>query len=1580
MTSRYSDPAYEGAVAIVGMALRLPGAETPDAFWRIVRDGTCVLRRFTPEEQRAAGVPEAVMNHPDYVPAGGVLADVENFDAAFFGFTPREAACLPPQNRLLYECAWEALETAGYDPLRTPGRAGLFVGQSVDTYWPTFVAPHTSDLDAGLDFYSNPDFLATGVAYKLNLRGPAMTVQSFCSTSLLAVHLARQALLEGECDLALAGGTSVRVPQHQGYTYVPESVFSPDATVRTFDAGANGTLFGNGVGVVALKRLEDALADGDRIDAIIRGSAANNDGNAKAGYNAPSVDGQARAIARALQDAAVPADTIGYVECHGTGTLMGDPIEIAALTKAFRAFTDRRQFCAVGSVKPNIGHVDRASGVVGLIKTALALRHGEMPKVINFRTPNPRIDFAGSPFYVNETTRPFPETGAPRRAGVSSLGYGGTNVHVVLEQAPPLPTATTTAVATAEPQPAQALVLSGRTPAALAAAAEALADHLEANPALPLADVAFTLQTGRHGFNHRRLVVAGSAAKAVAALRRPDAGVETTVRAPAVHLLPAAEPLDAATVAALCRQAPALRDHLRDHGGNAGAALAALLREWGAAPPASEVAEPGDLTVRLGAAREGEDALALLNGPVDDALARLAGRLWLAGVDVDWAAVHDHAPPRRVALPTTRFERRRHWLDPHPQPLPVPAAGPTAVAAMPGPVADGLVAPAPLTGIPGWRRLPPAASAAPVACRIVVLDDHGVGAALATRLEAAGETVVQVRAGERVANVADGLYTADLDDQDQIEALLTRLKLWGPAAVVCCTPLTGGRGVMASGSLSDRLEGGLGRSFFAPLRLIRAVDAVWPDRPFRLDFVSHGLFQVGGSDPLLPEQAALAPLLQTAAQEYPALALRCLDADPAAGAEALAAALAEDLRAELPLLTARRGRHLWMPVMEPADLGEERLAALLRQGGTYLVTGGLGGVGFTLARHLAETAAARLVVIGRSLPETGEKAARLGDLRRIAPEVLALAVDVSDGEAMRHALREARSRFGRIDGVIHAAGHPGESLIAGMSEAEARAVMAPKAQGTAVLLDLLAADPPDFVVLCSSMAAVVPARGQADYAAANAVQDAVTQVPQPALPVVAVNWNSWRGIGGAHEAWKRPARTAEISGHAVFRQVQHMRDGSLHYVGRLDATHHWVVSDHRINGRPTLPGTGVIDLLLAAHAHHAGAAGGLPVELAPVVFVAPLMLPEDDACDLVVTLEPTDAGFHARLESRRADDAMILHARAALRPLPEEARRPAMTVPPATPSAVPGPPQSGPLRLSGRWDCLREVAIGPHGGRAVATLSPEYQGDAAKVVLHPALLDMATSIHAYHPDAAGAMPIGYESLRVFAPAGSHLTSVGAAAETGSDGISRLSLDLLDGAGHKVAEVKGLILARPAVAADTVLRLLDTIPGEPRLTPNPFEADSITPEEAIAIFRRLPVGQAPQVLVSRHLFATGGGTVATPAPAIAPGAEPVTRQRPEVRAFLAQVWQRILGAPVPGETVSFFDLGGNSLGATRVLSQIREVFGVTLGMKAFFADPTLDALARAVEAQLAVPAAPAPAAGAAEEKEEDEEDAWETGTL
>jgi len=542
-----SDPVDEapqgdvpGGVAIIGMAGRFPGAKTVNEFWRNLCAGVESITHFKDEELEDSFGAE-IRSAPNFVKARPILEGVDQFDAEFFGMYAKEAELTDPQHRLFLECSWEALEDAGYDPAAYRGAIGVFAGSSINTYLLNNVCGErrtieefTSNYQVGcypLLLGAGSDFLATRVSYKLDLRGPSLTLQTACSTSLLAVAQACQSLLLYQADMALAGGVSVTFPQKRGYQHLEGGMVSADGTCRPFDADATGTIFGSGAGVVLLKRLEDAIADGDHIYAVVRGAGINNDGAAKVGFTAPSIEGQAAVIEMAHAGAGVDARSISYVECHGTATPLGDPIEIAGLTKAFAAGTDDVQFCALGSVKGNVGHLDAAAGITGLIKTALALKHRLLPPSLHYRRPNPQIDFSKTPFFVNTALTPWPETAAPLRAGVSAFGVGGTNVHVVLEQPPSV-----ASIPGSEPNDrSQLIVLSARSASALDAARQRLAAHLREHPTARLSDVAYSLQAGRRAFDHRFSTVARDAQEALAKLeasvpRTDPRAIQTGVR------------------------------------------------------------------------------------------------------------------------------------------------------------------------------------------------------------------------------------------------------------------------------------------------------------------------------------------------------------------------------------------------------------------------------------------------------------------------------------------------------------------------------------------------------------------------------------------------------------------------------------------------------------------------------------------------------------------------------------------------------------------------------------------------------------------------------------------------------------------------------------------------------------------------------------------------------------------------------------------------------------------------------------------------------------------------------------------
>ncbi|HXB22878.1 MAG TPA: type I polyketide synthase, partial [Candidatus Solibacter sp.] len=513
-------------IAVIGMAGRFPGARNLKQFWQNLRDGVESVKFFSDEELLAAGEDPQILRDPHYVKAGSVLDEVEMFDASFFGYNAREAEIMDPQQRLFLEHSWHALEDAGYTSSQCEGLIGVYAGVAWNTYL-------LSNLSTRLDLFegaggfqifitNDKDFMPTRLSYKLNLRGPSVIIQTSCSTSLVAVHLACLSLLNYECDLALAGGATIKVPQVSGYFHQEGGLASPDGHCRAFDARAAGTIFGSGIGVVVLKRLSEALEDGDTIRAVIKGTAINNDGSAKVSYTAPSVEGQAEVIAAAQAIAGVSPETIQYIETHGTGTSLGDPVEITAINKVFSRSTQKKNFCGIGSVKTNVGHLDAAAGVAGLIKTVLSLENKELPPSLNFERPNPAIQFENTPFYVNSSLTAWKRNGEARRAGVSSFGVGGTNAHAILEEAPQRDPS-------GPSRPLQLLTISARTASALERVTSDLATHLAENQNTSLPDLAYTLKAGRNVFRHRRILVCSDRADALQALESTNSKLLTAV-------------------------------------------------------------------------------------------------------------------------------------------------------------------------------------------------------------------------------------------------------------------------------------------------------------------------------------------------------------------------------------------------------------------------------------------------------------------------------------------------------------------------------------------------------------------------------------------------------------------------------------------------------------------------------------------------------------------------------------------------------------------------------------------------------------------------------------------------------------------------------------------------------------------------------------------------------------------------------------------------------------------------------------------------------------------------------------------
>ncbi|WP_433697157.1 SDR family NAD(P)-dependent oxidoreductase [Nocardiopsis sp. CA-288880] len=1133
------------AVAVIGMSGRFPGAADVDGFWGALRAGRPGLRPATDEELGRAGAGEERLSDPRYVRVTAPVEDVGLFDASFFGLTPGEAEATDPQYRLFLECCWEALESSGYRPDRMPGATGVFGGCGFSHYLQQnlLTRPDLVDSLGKLQFAAgnDRDALTTMVSYKLGLRGPSLGVQTFCSTSLSAVHLAVQSLLTYESDVALAGGASIDLPQPSGYLYEEGGILSPDGIVRSFDAAANGTVVANAVGVVALKRLDDALDDGDRVHAVVLASAMNNDGRGKVGYSAPGTTGQAAVIEDAIRLSGVAPSDIGYVECHATGTMLGDSVELSAMRRAFGSIEQEnpapgpRPVTVLGSLKPTHGHMDRASGVAGLIRACLSLSHGVLPGTPNYTTPNTALAEAGGRFEVLTEQRPWPRDGRPRHAGVSSFGLGGTNVHLVLRE-PPEPTVRPTRGGP------HLLAWSARDEESLAEVARRLHDHLAARPGLDLGDVAYTLQQSRTGFASRAHVVCADHDDALAALADPARWSTGT----ASHDNPPVRLRSSDTGAergwkelsdVFPRLGPARGpEHLIRMMAEAGARFTAPA---GVEPWLEELVGPADADPKAA------DGPSLAAAPPEEGAAEWLlhrlGDLWMSGVDWDWSVFSD-GERRRVALPTYPFRRQRYWIEPGAPASPGEGNGPGTDASRKADPADWFYQPV-------WRHRPLFAGADPEALRErgpwLVRSDGPLGEAVAARLRAVGARAWSVRSGESYGGSPEEGFTVRVDDRADYEKVFDAIG--GRPRTVLFDAGTG-RPVPEPGSAAERAEAfdQEQRHGFHGARALAAVLLSRPSGdPPRTVLLSRHAQHVVGEDLLRPGYATLGSLAMVLNQEHAGATCLHLDLDLPYGDRPSDRAV-DDLLAEVchgaDLQVALRDGGRWVcdyePLKVPANPPGGALPGLPR-GAVVLITGGLGEVGFAIAEHLVRTVDARLVLTTAStLPPREEWKDLLSRadgservrrclrhvlaLERAGGQVLALGADAADPERMREVVALAEARFGRVDAVVHGAGVSHRDhfdTAVAMTGAQAAAHFGPKVHGFLALQEALGGRAPYRVTL-SSLAAVLGGLGFAAYAGANAALDAYALRERLAGRGrwLSVDWETWRTRAEAHVA------------------------------------------------------------------------------------------------------------------------------------------------------------------------------------------------------------------------------------------------------------------------------------------------------------------------------------------------------------------------------------------------------------------------------------------------------------------------------
>lgn len=1260
----------DGAIAIVAMAARLPDAPDAETFWRNSLSGLVSIHAHGREEMIASGVPPADVDRQGYVAAKGVVADATRFDAYLFGYSPAEAAVIDPQQRVFLECCREAFDRAAIDPRRFRGQTGVYAGQFLSTYLLNNLATRPDVVErmgVATVFQGNTvDQLATRVAYKLDLRGPAVTVQSACSTSLVAVHLACRALASYECDLALAGGVTLTFPQLAGYASADGGIVSPDGRCRPFDAAANGTVFSDGVGVVALRRLNDALEDGDPIRAVIRGSAVTNDGNGKVAYSAPSVDGQTRAIVEAIAFAGVAPGSIGFVETHGTGTPVGDLIEVQALRDAF-GVAEGGNRVALGAAKANIGHLDAAAGVVGLIRAAFVVERGVIPPLASFSELNPALPLAGTPFYVPTEARPWPQAAGPRRASVSAFGVGGTNAHVVLEQ-PPERTRSSSA------QRRRLVPLSAKTRSALMTTCERIATAVEATPSISAASLQATLALGRPAMEWRtNAVVSGEGAAAAlrhAAVRsrratardvvflfpghgaadvrldrslyeahasfraafeevascarrrlgidaaallfgdggtqpRETCGSQLTAFATsyalaralehdgvnpvamighgageyaaavlaeilsvddALKILVARAETDTASnaladVLSTVRLHPARRTIVSTVSGRVMAPLEAAnsaywlrharepvrFREAVAAAASSD-----RVFVEMGPGRQLTRSAREVLGTATPAFAMLEprslpdsygaflgglGRLWSTGIDLRWHDLIESAATR-VELPPHPFEGEEHFL----------TAGHHRV--------EGSLTVSPSAGsserwlgVPTFRHAP-----GRIASRLderrrrwlLYVPRAGAFEDLVEYLEAHGQVVTRVAPGDELGRLTRGVYTMRFDDAEQTASLFQQLRaLVRMPNVILHLTATG-----AESASRDDL------SFGPFLALARAFPAESAATELRLGVVTRGVFDVVGTETLVPHAARVIGPALVLPQELGRFAVRHVDLGDGADdvqRPDVERVVAHVLGNESEPLAVRYGR-AYEPDVVPVVAGPD--AAVIRDGCVYAVVGGLGGVGAALTEHLVRERGATVVVIGRrefpprerwdSLEDFALRAAvrRVREIEAGARGRVELAsADVRDAARLATVLREA-SAFGTLRGIVHAAGIAGGDAMVHDTLDRAQNVMSVKVEGALAIQRALSETGldanVDFVALCSSTAALVGGRGQWSYAAANAYLDAFAarQARLGGCRWVSIDWDTFDAGMAARDAEKTSPALRELRANVVLDVAQ----------------------------------------------------------------------------------------------------------------------------------------------------------------------------------------------------------------------------------------------------------------------------------------------------------------------------------------------------------------------------------------------------------------------------------------------------------
>lgn len=1280
-------------IAVIGLSGRFPGAKNTEEFWNNLCNGVESITRLTDEEIIAEGVDPDVIKKPEYVKAWGALDEVDKFDAGFFGYNPREAEVLDPQQRIFLEETWKALENAGYDPARFPRKIGVYASVGMNTYAQN-LSENFKEKGLASDYQimisNDKDFIATRVAYKLNLKGPAITVQTACSSSMVAVHLASSSLINGECDMAVAGGASIRLPQKTGYLYQEGMILSPDGRCSAFDEEAKGTVGGNGAGVVVLKRLEDAVADGDSIWAVIKATAINNDGALKVGYTAPGIDGQAGAISEAHLKAGIDPETITYIEAHGTGTPLGDPIEIEALRQVFNKSTEKKGFCAIGSVKTNIGHLDAAAGVSGLIKTVLALKNKMIPPSLNFKKPNPKLDIDNSPFYINNSLKEWSSSIGPLRAGISSFGIGGTNAHAVLEEAP-----------YTDYKPCKSgvslLVFSAKTRSALNKITADFLDFLKKNSDINMADAAYTLQLGRREMEHRRFLVCTSREDAIEALEN-------------INSIPK--------------------------------------RVFDSIEGQSEAARVRDVN------------------PKDYSLEDL-GHLWLTGAGIDWTALYEGGQRKRIPLPVYPFEGKSYWVD---------RVKKDKVAKANGKISDI----SKWFYTPLWKQsangglLKSVKYANRQDVILVLTTESSFCSRLVQRIGKTNENIIIAKVGVNFGKTGDREYLFRPNKKEDYDNLLNEISKVSKKPDIVLNLL----GV--SGNCRDMEdENGIScgkQLFYNMIYLAQSFGNQGWNTPVQFKVLTDNAFKVFNEKNLYHGKTLAVGPCKVIPREYPNIRCSMIDfelqhAESLQEQDIIECLLAEIYEKGTENITAYRGLERWVQTFDSTHV-EESPDSLVKKNGVYLITGGFGGIGLNLAEYLAKEVQAKLILVSRSkFPEVekwsdwqsehskndgvSKKIKKLQSFESLGSEIMVCQADVTDTAQLEVIRQNALKRFGRLDGIIHAAGNPGGGMIQMKTKEFCENVLAPKVKGTLALYETFKNDRLDFFVFCSSLNAITGGFGQVDYSAANAFLDAfaATHDSYRGTRFISIDWDRWPGTGMAGGTGQQKDADDQVMHPLLGKKVSNTPEKEV-FLAELSPKRDWVLSEHLVMGTPTIAGTTYLEMARAAYKE---ATGQDSMQISDVVFLTPMVVKQEEARDVFTILTKNgdvyDFQVASKLKGSEGEESnWYEHVRGKIKAFGEETLKQfdikeikARCFDRMEAGEVQGNKTKEFISFGDRWKSLKGFDLGENEGLVEVELSGEFIGDLKDYELHPALLDVATGSVRL---AAGGnyLPFSYERL------------------------------------------------------------------------------------------------------------------------------------------------------------------------------------------------------------------------------------------